>query len=136
MELKMVSAFWLTYVENQFSLTMKLMGGKKKKRKKKIFTKPKRIPHKHRDRPKAVLDYYTVDQSGKVSCIKQQSPKCKPATFMADHQDRFVCGQTGTTFFKLTKDRKRLPIPKQLKPKDKTGKVAVVEVKGKKKGKK
>eukprot|EP00997_Jenningsia_sp_PLL12_P008081 NODE_4801_length_626_cov_81.062392_g4132_i0.p2 GENE.NODE_4801_length_626_cov_81.062392_g4132_i0~~NODE_4801_length_626_cov_81.062392_g4132_i0.p2 ORF type:complete len:185 (-),score=56.35 NODE_4801_length_626_cov_81.062392_g4132_i0:27-581(-) len=99
--------------ENTISLTMKLMGGKKKKRKKKIFTKPKRVAHKHKARPKAVLDYYTVDENGKVNCVKKQSPKCKAATYMAEHQDRFVCGQTGTTYFKLTADGKRLPVPKQ-----------------------
>jgi hypothetical protein len=32
---------------------------------------------------------------------------------MADHPDRFTCGRTGTMFYKLTSDGKRLPIPKQ-----------------------
>ena len=114
---------------------MKLLGGKKKKRKKKIFTKPKRVLHKHKNRPKAVLDYYSVDASEKVTCLKQQSPKCKPATFMADHQDRYVCGQTGTTFYRLTKEGKRLPIPKQSSKRE-AQKKAVVEVKTAKKGKK
>ena len=116
---------------------MKLMGGKKKKRKKKIFTKPKRVPHKHKPRPKAVLDYYTVDENGKVNCIKKQSPKCKPATYMAEHQDRYVCGQTGTTYFKLTADGKRMPIPKQVKAVAKKEAAPKVDPKaGKKKGKK
>ena len=115
---------------------MKLMGGKKKKRKKKIFTKPKVVAHKHKLRPKAVLDYYTVDENGKVNCIKKQSPKCKPATYMAEHQDRYVCGQTGTTYFKLTADGKRMPIPKQAAKGSAVKDVAKADAKGADKGKK
>lgn len=53
---------------------------------------------------------------------------------MGDHPDRHTCGKCGNMFYKLTKDGKRLPIPKQNKPA-----VAVKEVvvaakgKGKKK---
>ena len=32
---------------------------------------------------------------------------------MADNPDRFTCGRTGTMFYKLTADGKRLPVPKQ-----------------------
>ena len=35
---------------------------------------------------------------------------------MADHPDRHTCGLCGLMFYKLTKDGKRLPIPKQNKP--------------------
>ncbi len=35
---------------------------------------------------------------------------------MADHPDRHTCGKCGAMFYKLTKDGKRLPIPKQIKP--------------------
>ena len=38
------------------------------------------------------------------------------ATYMADHPDRHTCGKCGNMFYKLTKDGKRLPIPKQNKP--------------------
>ena len=34
---------------------------------------------------------------------------------MADHPDRYTCGKSGTMFYKLTPDGKRLPIPKQNK---------------------
>lgn len=34
---------------------------------------------------------------------------------MAEHPDRYVCGKCGKTFFRLTADGKRLPIPKQNK---------------------
>ena len=35
---------------------------------------------------------------------------------MADHPDRHTCGKCGNMFYKLTKDGKRLPIPKLNKP--------------------
>merc|ERR1712179_505627 len=44
-----------------------LDGGTKKKHKKKKYETPKKIKHKHAKRPKALLEYFTVDeQSGKV----------------------------------------------------------------------
>ena len=89
--------------------------GGKRKRKKKVYTTPKRIPHKHKKRSKAVLEYFSVEASGKVKKLKQECPHCPPATYMAEHPDRFVCGKCGKTFFRLTADGKRLPIPKQNK---------------------
>jgi hypothetical protein len=35
---------------------------------------------------------------------------------MADHPDRHTCGKCGNMFYKLTKEGKRMPIPKQNKP--------------------
>jgi small subunit ribosomal protein S27Ae len=100
--------------EGVISVHMSLDGGKRK-RKKKVHTTPKKIPHKHAARPKALLDYFTVDDaSGKVKRLKQESPQAAGA-YMADHPDRFTCGKTGTMFYKLTPDGKRLPIPKQNK---------------------
>ena len=58
---------------------------------------------------------------------------------MADHADRYTCGRTGHMYFKLTADGKRLPIPKQNKPKVEVAKKeepAKKADKGKKKGKK
>jgi len=58
-------------------------------------------------------------------------------TFMADHPDRHVCGRCGNTLFKLTKDGKRMPIPKQNKPQAAGGaKEAAAPAKGAAKGKK
>lgn len=48
--------------------------------------------------------------------MKQECPNCPPATYMAEHPDRYVCGKCGRTFFRLTADGKRLPIPKNNKP--------------------
>lgn len=61
--------------ENTISLTMKLLGGKKK-RKKKIYTKPKKIGHKHKKRSKALLEYFSVDNTGKISKLKIECEKC------------------------------------------------------------
>merc|ERR1712006_44574 len=107
----------------------------KRKRKKKVYTKPKKIKHKHKPRPKAILEYFQVDDtSGKIKRLKMESPYCKVGTYMADHQDRYVCGKTGHTIWRTGKDGQRMPIPKQ--------KARVVQavvaapVKKKKKGKK
>merc|ERR1711935_520567 len=90
------------------------LDGGKRKRKKKVHTTPKRVAHKHVHRPKALLEYFSVDDaSGKVKRLKQESPNAAGA-YMADHPDRFTCGRTGTMFYKLTADGKRLPTPKQV----------------------
>jgi ribosomal protein S27AE len=109
--------------------------GGKRKRKKKVYTTPKKIGHKHKKRTKALLEYFSVEASGKVKKLKQECPQCPPATYMAEHPDRFVCGKCGKTFFRLTADGKRLPIPKNNKNSMAVA-VAVVgkaAVKGKKK---
>ncbi len=75
-------------------------GGKKKKKKKKNFQKPKRIPHKHKKVKMAVLKYFNVDKSGKVTKLRKECSKCKGDTFMAEHKNRFHCGQCGLMFVK------------------------------------
>lgn len=120
--------------EGEISVHMSLDGGKRK-RKKKQHTTPKKIPHKHKARPKALLDYFTVDEgTGKVRRLKEESP-AKPGVYMADHQDRYTCGLTGTMYYKVDKSGNRLPPPAQKKPAAKK-EVKKEETKGKKKGKK
>lgn len=56
---------------------------------------------------------------------------------MADHPDRHTCGRCGNMFYKLTKDGKRMPIPKQNKPgASGAGAAAAAPAKGAAKGKK
>lgn len=55
---------------------------------------------------------------------------------MADHPDRHTCGRCGNMFYKLTKDGKRMPIPKQNKPGAAGGAAAAAPAKGAAKGKK
>ncbi len=102
-------------LESTINVVLSLCGGKKK-RKKKVYTKPKKIGHKHKKRSKAILEYFNVDNTGKITKLKIECEKCPPATYMADHPDRHTCGKCGNMFYKLTKDGKRLPIPKQNKP--------------------
>ena len=92
------------------------LEGGKRKRKKKVYTKPKKIKHKHKKRPLARLDYYLVEEGGKVKPLKRESEVCGPGTYMADHPDRMTCGQTGKTHWRLTATGERLPIPAQNKP--------------------
>lgn len=101
--------------EGEVSVHFALDGGKKK-RKKKPHTTPKKIPHKHKKRPMALLSYFSVDDKTlKVKRMKQESPEAAGA-YMAEHPDRYTCGRTGTMYYRLTADGKRMPIPKQNKP--------------------
>ena len=101
--------------ESSIDALVALDGGKRK-RKKKVYTKPKKIKHKHRKRSKALLEYYNIEGNGKIKRLKMENPHCEVATYMADHADRWTCGKTGYTVFKLTADGKRLPIPENKKP--------------------
>jgi small subunit ribosomal protein S27Ae len=78
-------------------LTSGLDGGAKK-RKKKVYTKPKKIPHKHKKVKLAVLKYYKVDGNGKVVRLRKESPVCGPGVFMATHFNRYHCGKSGVTY--------------------------------------
>ena len=88
------------------TMTMRLAGGKKK-RKKKNYATPKKIAHKHVSRKMAVLEYFGVDDNGKITKIKQESPE-QAGCYLADHKDRMHCGKTGYMFYKLTQDGKRI----------------------------
>jgi len=83
--------------ESTLHLVLRLRGGGKK-RKKKIYTKPKRIPHKHKKDKLRGLKYYKVDADGKVERRRKFSPQA-PGCLMAVHFDRITCGKTGLTYF-------------------------------------
>ena len=65
----------MRYLEATINAVVRLCGGKKK-RKKKIYTKPKKIGHKHKKRPKAILEYFNVDNTGKIQKLKIECEKC------------------------------------------------------------
>ena len=115
--------------EATITMTLRLCGGKKKK-KKRVYTKPKKIPHKHENIRMRVLNYFEVDNNGKIEKLKQESPE-QAGCYLADHKDRMHCGKTGYMFYKMTKDKKRIA-PVQNKAK----KAAVVDTKAKGKKKK
>jgi len=76
---------------------MRLLGGGKK-RKKKTYTKPKKLSHKHKKVKLRVLSYYKVDDAGKVQRLRKQCPACGPGTFLASHVDRVYCGKCAATY--------------------------------------
>ncbi|XP_024191134.1 ubiquitin-40S ribosomal protein S27a isoform X3 [Rosa chinensis] len=85
--------------ESTLHLVLRLRGGAKK-RKKKTYTKPKKIKHKHKKVKLAVLQFYKVDDSGKVQKLRKECPnaECGAGTFMANHFDRHYCGKCGLTY--------------------------------------
>jgi len=95
---------------------MDLEGGKRK-RKKKVYTKPKKIAHKHAKRPMAALQYYVVEANGKIKKLKHECTTCPVGTYMADHQDRHTCGKCSNMYYRLKADGSRMPIPKNNPPK-------------------
>ncbi|KAJ6339409.1 hypothetical protein OIU77_007388 [Salix suchowensis] len=75
------------------------VGGSTSKRKK-TYTKPKKIKHKKKKVKLAVLQFYKVDDSGKVQRLRKECPnaECGAGTFMANHFDRHYCGKCGLTY--------------------------------------
>eukprot|EP00055_Hartaetosiga_balthica_P013958 m.74147 g.74147 ORF g.74147 m.74147 type:complete len:151 (+) comp8441_c2_seq1:133-585(+) len=82
--------------ESTLHLVLRLRGGGKK-RKKKNYTTPKKTKHKHKTVKLAVLNYYKVESSGKVSRLRASCEKCGPGVFMASHKNRQSCGNCGFT---------------------------------------
>ncbi|PIN21813.1 Ubiquitin/40S ribosomal protein S27a fusion [Handroanthus impetiginosus] len=67
---------------------------------KKTYAKPKKIKHKKKKVKLAVLQFYKVDDSGKVQRLRKECPnaECGAGTFMANHFDRHYCGKWGLTY--------------------------------------
>merc|ERR1712066_448903 len=59
--------------ESTLFLSLELSGGAKK-RKKKTYTKPKKIKHKRKKVKLAVLKFYKVDSNDKVSRLRRECP--------------------------------------------------------------
>merc|ERR1711924_164837 len=76
---------------------MGLLGGAKK-RKKKVYTKPKKIPHKHKKVKLAVLKFYKVDGQDRVQRLRKECVHCGPGVFMATHFNRYHCGKCSLTY--------------------------------------
>ena len=66
---------------------LRLRGGAKK-RKKKVYTTPKKIKHKRKKTKLAVLKYYKVDGDGKIERLRRECPTpevgCLYETVVAD----------------------------------------------------
>merc|ERR1739841_321387 len=89
--------------ESTLHLVLRLRGGAKK-RKKKNYTKPKKI--KHKKKKLAVLKYYKVDENGKITRLRRECPhsECGAGVRMASHFDRQYCGKCGLTYVFTKKD--------------------------------
>merc|ERR1711976_460831 len=72
--------------------------GAGKKRKKKQYTKPKKIKGKHKKVKLAVLKFYKVDGSDKVQRLRKECPSCGAGVFMAMHFNRYYCGKCTLTY--------------------------------------
>ena len=59
--------------ESTLHLVLRLRGGAKK-RKKKVYTTPKKIKHKRRKVKMAILKYYKVESDGKVKRLRRECP--------------------------------------------------------------
>merc|ERR1711981_694543 len=80
-------------------LVLRLRGGGKK-RKKKTYTKPKKIKHTKKKVKLHVLKFYRVDDSDKVTRMRREchDEKCGAGIFMAQHFDRQYCGKCHLTY--------------------------------------
>lgn len=81
---------------------LRLRGGGKK-RKKKTYTKPKKVKHVHKAVKLAVLKFYRVDDNGKVQRLRKSCPneECGVGVRMAVHKDRFYCGKCSLTVSRI-----------------------------------
>merc|ERR1719474_2072864 len=81
--------------ESTIEIVHPVLGGGRK-RKKKVYTTPKKIKHKRVKVKLATLKYYKVTDTGKIERKRKESPM-HPGCFMAAHKDRYYCGKTGLT---------------------------------------
>lgn len=84
--------------ESTLHLVLRLRGGGKK-RKKKVYTTPKKIKHKNVKTKLAILKYFKVDGNGHITRQKRECPQesCGAGIFMAMHADRQTCGKCHLT---------------------------------------
>ena len=61
---------------------LRLRGGGKK-RKKKVYTTPKKIKHKHKKTKLAILKYYKVDGDGKIERLRRECPAPEVRLFIS-----------------------------------------------------
>ena len=106
--------------ESTLHLVLRLRGGAKK-RKKKVYTTPKKIKHKRKKVKLAVLKYYKVDGDGKIERLRRECPtaevcivihsyelqltdlQCGAGVFMAAMHNRQYCGKCHLTCKTITR---------------------------------
>merc|ERR1712050_465380 len=84
--------------ESTIEIVHPVLGGGRK-RKKKVYTTPKKIKHKRKKAALATLKYYKVDDVGKLERKRKECPAqiCGAGIFMSNHKDRQYCGKCGLT---------------------------------------
>merc|ERR1719500_1630747 len=75
------------------------LAGGGKKRKKKVFKTPKKIPHKHRKVKLPTLLHYSLTGESDVTCNRKycENSTCGQGIMMAKHFNRHSCGRCGTS---------------------------------------
>ena len=84
--------------ESTIEIVHPVLGGGRK-RKKKVYTTPKKIKHKRTKVKLATLKLYKVDDVGKLERKRKECPQetCGAGIFFSNHKDRQYCGKCGLT---------------------------------------
>jgi len=84
--------------ESTIEIVHPVLGGGRK-RKKKVYTTPKKIKHKRTKVKLATLKLYKVDDVGKLERKRKECPQetCGAGIFFSNHKDRQYCGRCGLT---------------------------------------
>merc|ERR1712021_165213 len=84
--------------EVTIQLIVSVLGGGRK-RKKKVYTTPKKIKHTRTKVKLATLKLYKVDDVGKLERKRKECPQetCGAGIFLSNHKDRQYCGKCGLT---------------------------------------
>eukprot|EP00933_Yihiella_yeosuensis_P058143 TRINITY_DN583_c1_g1_i1.p1 TRINITY_DN583_c1_g1~~TRINITY_DN583_c1_g1_i1.p1 ORF type:complete len:159 (-),score=36.08 TRINITY_DN583_c1_g1_i1:85-540(-) len=81
--------------ESTIHLVLRLRGGGKKK--KKVYTKPKKVKHKNKKIKLRVLNFYKIESDGTITRTRKECRSCGAGYFMASHSDRYYCGHCHST---------------------------------------
>ncbi|KTW31668.1 ubiquitin-40S ribosomal protein S27a [Pneumocystis jirovecii RU7] len=84
--------------DSTLHLVLRLLGGAKK-RKKKVYTTPKKIKHKRKKCKLSILSHYSITSEGKIQRLRSECPHptCGAGILMALHDNRQHCGRCGLT---------------------------------------
>jgi ribosomal protein S27AE len=96
------------------SAVISVLGGAGKKRK--AFTTPKKNKHKHKNTKLMALSYYAIKGDGTVERTRKlcEQETCKgKGIFMANHWNRYYCGNCALTLLKKDAPKEE---PKKAKP--------------------
>ncbi len=118
--------------EATLHLVLSLLAGGKK-RKKKVYTTPKKIHRRKGPDEKvklAALQFYKVEDSGKITKLRKECPTetCGSGVFMSVHNDRYYCGKCHLTY---TFPPGSVPMPKKTTKKKEVVVVAAAAPAGK-----